>query len=148
MRNKIFASMLALPLLAALSAVSAQAPTDPVLGKWKTIDDETGKAMSITEVYRTKNGAIAAKVVEMLDPAKQNCDKCDGEDKGKPIAGMMVFWDMKQVDGVWGGGQGFKPSAGEHFKVKSVKAIEGGKKLEITGCKLIFCRSATWVRAD
>ncbi|UHQ18643.1 DUF2147 domain-containing protein [Lysobacter sp. KIS68-7] len=148
MRNKLFASMLALPLLAALSAVSAQTAPDPVLGKWKTIDDETGKAMSITEVYRTKNGSIAAHVVEMLDPAKQNCDECDGADKGKPIAGMMVFWDMKQVDGVWGGGQGFKPSAGEHFKVKSVKAIEGGKKLEITGCKLIFCRSATWVRAD
>ncbi|HKN79527.1 MAG TPA: DUF2147 domain-containing protein [Lysobacter sp.] len=148
MRNKFFASvLLALPLLAALSAVSAQAP-DPVLGKWRTIDDETGKPMSITEVYRTKNGAIAAKVVEMLDPARQNCDKCDGADKGKPIAGMLVFWDMKQDDGVWGGGQGFKPSAGEHFKVKSVKAVEGGKKLEITGCKFVFCRTAHWERVE
>ena len=61
MRNKFFASvLLALPLLAALSAVSAQGP-DPVLGKWRTIDDETGKPMSITEVYRTKSGRASCR---------------------------------------------------------------------------------------
>ena len=147
MRTKFFASVLAMPLLAAVFAASAQTP-DPVIGKWKTFDDETGKAMSITEVYRTKNGGIAAKVVETLNKPNATCDKCDGADKGKPIAGMLVFWDMKQEDGVWGGGQGFKPSAGEHFKVKSVKAVEGGKKLEITGCKFVFCRTAHWERVE
>ena len=62
MRINFFASVLALPLLAVTFAATAQTP-DPVLGKWKTFDDETGKAMSVTEVYRTKNGSIAAKVV-------------------------------------------------------------------------------------
>ena len=55
--------------------------------------------------------------------------------KNKPIDGMVVLWDLKQTDGVWGGGKGFKPSTGDSFKVKSVKLIDGGKKLEITGCK-------------
>ena len=147
MRNKFFATVLALPLLAAVFAATAQSP-DPVLGKWKTFDDETGKAMSITEVYRTKNGGIAAKVVETLNKPNATCDKCDGKDKGKPIQGMLVFWDVQQEDGTWGGGRGFKPSTGDSFKAKSIKLVEGGTKLEVTGCKAIFCRTATWVRTN
>ena len=145
MRNKFFATALALPLLAAVFAATAQSP-DPVLGKWKTFDDETGKAMSITEVYRTKNGGIAAKVVETLNKPDATCDKCDGKDKGKPIIGMLVFWDVKQEEGTWGGGRGFKPSTGDSFRVKSIKLVDGGNKLEITGCKLMFCRQAHWTR--
>ena len=144
MRIKLFAILLA---SAAAFAASAQT-TDPVIGKWKTFDDETGEAMSITEIYRTKTGSIAAKVVETLNKPNATCDKCSGDKKGKPVAGMMVFWDMKQEDGVWGGGKGFKPSTGDSFKVKSVKVVEGGKKLEITGCKLVFCRTATWERVE
>ena len=146
MRIKMFACLLALPLMASAFAASAQ--NDSLIGKWKTFDDESGKAMSITEVYQTKNGAIAAKVVETLDRPNGTCDKCSGDKKGKPVAGMMVFWDMEQEDGVWGGGKGFKPSTGDSFKVKSVKLVEGGKKLEITGCKLMFCREARWERVE
>ena len=145
MRTKIFATLLALPLLATAFAASAQ---DSYVGKWKTFDDETHKPMSITEVYETKNGAIAAKVVESLNKPDATCDECSGDKKGKPVAGMMVFWDMKKIDGGWGGGKGFKPSTGDSFKVKSVKLVEGGKKMEITGCKLMFCRTATWERVN
>jgi hypothetical protein len=145
MRTKLLASVLAMPLLGVLFAATAQTP-DPTIGKWKTFDDETGKAMSITEVYRTKSGSIAAKVVETLNKPNALCEKCDGKDKGKPIIGMMVFWDMKQEDGVWGGGRGFKPSTGDSFKVKSVKVTNGGKTLEVTGCKLMFCRTGKWER--
>ena len=148
MRNKLLATLLAMPLLGIAFAAASQTAADPVIGKWKTFDDETGKAMSITEVYRTKNGGIAAKVVETLNKPNATCDKCDGADKGKPVTGMLVFWDVKQTDGVWGGGQGFKPSAGEHFKVKSVKASADGKHLEITGCKFVFCRTGKWERTD
>ena len=147
MRTNFIATVLAMPLLAAVFAASAQTP-DPVIGKWKTFDDETGKAMSITEVYRTKNGGIAAKVVETLNKPNAACEKCSGDQKGKPIIGMMVFWDMKQTDGVWGGGKGFKPSSGDHFKVKSVKATPDGKHLVITGCKLMFCREGKWEKVN
>ena len=147
MRIKFIASVLAMPLLAAVFAASAQTP-DPVIGKWKTFDDETGKAMSITEVYRTKNGGIAAKVVETLNKPNATCDECDGEDKGKPVAGMLVFWDVKQENGAWVGGKGFKPSTGDHFKVKSIKATADGKHLEVTGCKLVFCRTGKWEKVN
>jgi hypothetical protein len=37
-----------------------------VLGKWKTIDDETGETKSIVEIYE-KSGKIYGKVIEILD---------------------------------------------------------------------------------
>ena len=135
-------------LLAAVSfSASAQNPTSPV-GKWKTLDDKTGKAMTITEVYEAKNGTLAAKIVENLGlPA--TCSDCSGPHKGKPMVGMVTLWNLKaNKDGTWGGGNGYKPSEDTSFKAKTVKLADGGNKLEVTGCKSIFCRTATWVRAD
>jgi len=140
MRKTLFA----LALLTVSFSALAQSP----IGRWKTIDDETGKPMTITEVYQAKNGTLAAKVVEALDPAAATCRKCSGDKKGKPTVGMPVLWNLKPDGQNWGGGQGFKPSTGDSFKVKSVKLVDGGNKLEITGCKLMFCRSAHWVKVN
>lgn len=148
MRIKLLSLLFALPLLAMSTAAFTQASSNPLIGRWKTFDDETGKAMSITEVYATKSGGLAAKVVETLNKPNAVCTECTGAQKNKPIAGMLVLWDLKQTDGVWGGGKGFKPSTGDSFKVKTVKLIDGGNKLEITGCKLMFCRSANWTRVN
>ena len=144
MRNTAFATLLALPLLAASLAASAQ---ESPLGRWKTLDDKTGKPMTITEVYMAKNGTMAAKIVENLGlPA--TCTTCSGEYKGKPVVGMVTLWNLKDKKGVWSDGNGYKPSEDTKFKAKSVKLVDGGKKLEVTGCKAIFCRTATWVRVN
>ena len=146
MRKIILAATLASIASLAFS-VSAQDHSSP-LGKWKTLDDKTGKAMTITEVYEAKNGTLAAKIVENLGmPA--TCEGCSGVNKGKPFVGIVTVWNMKaNKDGSWGGGNGYKPSEDTSFKAKSMKLIDGGNKLEITGCKAIFCRTATWVRAN
>lgn len=139
-------SLFALALMSVTFAATAQ--TSPV-GRWKTIDDETGKTMTITEVYPAKNGTLAAKVVEAIDAKAATCSKCSGARKGKPTTGMVVLWDLKPAGNGWGNGQGFKPSTGDSFKVKSVQLVDNGQKLEITGCKMSFlCRTATWHRAD
>ncbi len=144
MRNTAFATLLALPLLAASLAASAQ---ESPLGRWKTLDDKTGQPMTITEVYMAKNGTMAAKIVENLGlPA--TCTTCSGEYKGKPVVGMVTLWNLKDKKGVWSDGNGYKPSEDTKFKAKSVKLVDGGKKLEVTGCKAIFCRTATWVRVN
>ena len=124
----------------------AQATTSPV-GKWKTLDDKTGKVMTITEVYLAKNGTLAAKIVENLGlPA--TCANCSGDYKGKPTVGLMTLWNLKDKKGVWSDGNGYKPSEDTRFKAKSVKLVDGGNKLEVTGCKAMFCRTATWVRVN
>ena len=127
-------------------AASAQTNTSPV-GKWKTLDDKTGKVMTITEVYLAKNGTLAAKIVENLGlPA--TCANCSGDYKGKPTVGLMTLWNLKDKKGVWSDGNGYKPSEDTRFKAKSVKVVDGGNKLEVTGCKAMFCRTATWVRVN
>lgn len=142
MRKIILAGLLASVAFAA----TAQNNTSP-LGKWKTLDDKTGKPMTVTEVYMAKNGTMAARIVENLGlPA--TCANCSGEHKGKPTVGMLTLWNLKEKNGVWGGGDGYKPSEDTKFKAKSIKVIDGGKKLEVTGCKAIFCRTATWVRVN
>ncbi|WP_133480149.1 DUF2147 domain-containing protein [Cognatilysobacter segetis] len=130
---------LALPLL-------ASAADNSPIGRWKTLDDETGKVMTIAEVYQAQNGKLAAKIVEAVDPSAATCTKCDGAKKGKSTVGMPILWNLSPVNGGWGGGEGYKPSAGMGFKAKSVKLVDGGNKLEVTGCKLFICKTATWVR--
>lgn len=141
MRIKLFVLILGLLPLAAF------AQNSPV-GKWKTLDDKTGKAMSLTEVYVAKDGTYAAKVLETLDRPNGVCTECSGKDKNKPVAGMMVFWGVKKTADGGEGGSGFKPSSGESFKVKTIKLVDGGNKLEVTGCKFVFCRTGTWQRAE
>ncbi len=139
--------ILAVALASVAFSASAQDLTSPI-GKWKTLDDKTGKQMTLTEVYEAKNGTLAAKIIENLGQPPI-CDTCSGVHKGKPVVGMVTVWNMKaEKDGTWGGGNGYKPSEDTSFKAKSMKLIDGGNKLEVTGCKAIFCRTATWVRAN
>ena len=134
-------------LLAAVSfSASAQNPASPI-GKWKTLDDKTGKAMTITEVYEAKNGTLAAKITENLGlPA--TCAECSGEYKGKPTVGIVTLWNLKPMDGGWGGGNGYKPSEDRSFKARSITLVDGGRKLEVKGCVAFFCRTATWIRVE
>ena len=144
MRNKLLATLLALPLLGvSLSAAAADAT-----GRWKTIDNETGKAKSIVEISRAPNGSLNGRIVELLNPSKPNpvCDKCKDDRKGKPITGMEIIRGMKP-DGAnaWSGGTILKPDEGKVSKSK-MQLLDGGKKLEVSGCVAFICKEQVWVR--
>jgi uncharacterized protein (DUF2147 family) len=145
MRNTLFASLLALPLaLASMQAIAA----DSVVGRWKTIDGETGKPKSIVEITQAPNGVISGHIVELLNPSKPNpvCDKCKDDRKNKPITGMEIIRGMKaEGDGAYSGGTILKPDEGKVYKSK-MELIEGGKKLEVSGCIAFICKSQTWLR--
>lgn len=139
-----------IPLIAlatALAAIALPASAGDPSGRWKTLDDETGRPMSVVEVSTT-GGKLSARVVETLNEPNAKCTECSGADKNKPVIGMRVLWDLTLKNGVWSNGSGFKPSTGDGFKARSVVPSADGRTLEITGCKLMFCRTARWVRAD
>jgi len=144
MRKMILTAVLASLSFAATAQHSATSP----VGKWKTLDDKTGKVMTISEVYEAKNGTLAAKIVEAVGvPA--TCTTCSGQHQNKPTVGIVTLWNLKaNKDGTWGGGNGYKPSEDRNFTAKSVKLVDGGKKLEVKGCVAFICRTATWVRVD
>ena len=138
--------ILAATLASIAFSASAQNASSPI-GKWKTLDDETGKAMTITEVYEAKNGTLAAKITENLGlPA--TCSECSAPYKGKPFVGIVTLSNLKaNKDGSWSG-SGYKPSKDTSSKAKTVRLTDGGKKLEVTGCKSVFCKTAVWVRVN
>ncbi|MEB2110160.1 DUF2147 domain-containing protein [Xanthomonas campestris pv. campestris] len=148
MRKTFKTLIVALPLAAA--SLLAQAADSPV-GRWKTIDDETGKPKSVVQIEQVANGTLSGKVVEILQSnhgPNPTCDKCDGALKGKPIKGMTILWGLKP-DGtaVWGGGSVLDPAKGKTYKAK-ITLTEGGKKLQMRGYVGIEAlgRTQTWVR--
>src|SRR5690606_29529136 len=94
MRKTLLAGLIAVPLMA-LAAVASAA--DPVVGRWKTIDGETGKPKSYVEITQAANGTLNGRIVELINPTKPNpaCDKCKDDRKGKPITGMEIIRGMK-----------------------------------------------------
>ncbi|WP_369939469.1 DUF2147 domain-containing protein [Xanthomonas medicagonis] len=149
MRTTFKTLMLALPL--SVAAFVAQAADTSPVGRWQTIDDETGKPKSIVQIEQAANGTLNGKVVEILQSnhgPNPMCDKCDGAQKGKPIKGMTILWGLKP-DGtaVWSGGSVLDPAKGKTYKAK-VTLTDGGKKLQMRGYIGIEAlgRTQTWIR--
>lgn len=139
MKNTI--ATFALTVFAAM-AIQAQSVT----GKWKTIDDETGKAKSIVEISE-RDGKMYGKVVEILTDKKDaKCDKCPGSDKGKPIKGLTIIKGLKKDGSEYSGGTITDPSSGKEYKC--VIKLNGTEKLDVRGYIGIQAlgRTQTWVR--
>src|SRR5690606_4593655 len=89
-----------------IGSMSAQS----VIGKWKTIDDETGKPKSIVEITE-KDGKIYGKVIEILTENKTAiCTKCSGSNKDKPIKGLTIINGLKKDGSEYNGGKILDPS--------------------------------------
>ena len=103
-----------------------------VIGKWKTIDDQTGEPKSIVEVF-SKSGKIYAKVVEVLDLAHKNslCHKCSGEDKNKPILGLTIIKGLSKEGSEYNSGEILDPKNGKLYKCSL--SLESNDKLKIRG---------------
>lgn len=128
-------------------AMIFNAQSQNVLGRWKTVDDETGQAKSIVEVYE-KGGKIYGKVVEILraEHKKDICTKCEGADKNKPILGMIIINGLKKEDSEYNGGTILDPENGK--KYKCYIALESPDKLKLRGYigLSIMGRTQYWTR--
>ena len=146
MRKTFKTLLLALPLcVAALSANAA----DSAVGRWKTIDDKTGKVKSIVEIAQASNGTLSGKVVDILQSDKGPnpvCSDCSGANKDKPVKGMTILWNLKSDGaGSWSGGTILDPANGKTYKSK-MKLQTGGTRLDVSGCVAFICRAQTWQR--
>jgi uncharacterized protein (DUF2147 family) len=103
-----------------------------ILGKWKTIDDETGEAKSVVEVF-SKSGKIYAKVVEALDLVHKNslCQKCAGEDKNQPVLGLIIIKGLLKDGSEYNSGEILEPKSGKLYKC--VLSLESKDKLKVRG---------------
>lgn len=137
-------------LLAALLAIPAIASAQhAALGRWRTVDDNTGKPRSIVEVYDAGNGTINARVLRVLDPAKPDpvCDKCEGTRRGMPVVGMVIAWNLRPKGTRLDGGSILDPDNGKVYSVR-MTPVAGGEKLEVRGFLGVawLGRTQVWLR--
>lgn len=121
-----------------------------VFGKWKTIDDRTGKPKGIIKIYE-KDGMMYGHVLEILEEGKEDakCIKCDGELKDKPVLGMEIITAAKEnKDGEWKGKRLFDPEQGMTFRCKIWLNPDNTNELKVRGYLAFIYRTQTWIRVD
>jgi uncharacterized protein (DUF2147 family) len=132
-----------------LNLAPASLPASPV-GRWKTVDDSTGKVKSIVAI-REENGKLYGTIEELFDPPVPHptCYLCTGDLKDRPLVGLQILWDFVP-DGVqWSGGQVLDPETGKIYRA-SIALEDGGKKLRLHGYFLVTLlgRTEHWLRAE
>lgn len=137
-------------LLTLLFAIPAFAENMTVVGKWRTIDDETGKPKSVVEI--TRDGDVfSGKIIQLINPSEPNplCKECPGDKANKPIEGMEIIWGLHEtkVGQEWGDGKIMDPKNGKVYKCR-LRPQDNGQKLEVRGFIgfSLLGRSQTWLR--
>lgn len=136
----------ALVFLAASALWSLHAEQTPV-GRWKTIDDKTGKPKAIVVIYE-ENGRLFGRVEATLDPnAKKICDLCKDERKNQPIVGMVILRGLTAHGDEYSGGDILDPDNGSVYRCK-IRLQNGGNELSVRGFIgfSLLGRSQRWTR--
>jgi uncharacterized protein (DUF2147 family) len=144
--KQISSNILIIIILLSVSISSAQS----VFGKWKTIDDRTGKPKGLIEIYK-KDGMMYGKIIDILEEGKEEfiCEKCDGDMQGKSVMGMNIIKKgKKNEDQEWKGKYLFDPEQAMTFRFKIWLNPENSDELKVRGYLAFIYRTQTWVRAE
>lgn len=117
-------------------------------GKWKTIDDETGKAKSIVEIFKKSDGKYYGKIQQLLSPPENNnCVKCTDDRKNKPLVGMEIIRGLKKDGNEFTGGTITDPKTGKTYKCTITR---DGTKLNVRGYVgfSLIGRTQTWHKVN
>lgn len=118
-------------LLFGLTALSAQ---NQFTGKWTTIDDKTGEAAGLVEIYKADDGLYYGKLVDTF-----------GEDKS--AVGTMIVRGMKYEEGKLTGGKVYDPDSDKIYYC-TIKYDAKKKELNLRGSldkRGLLGRTQTWV---
>ncbi len=132
-----------------LQASDSSAGLTPV-GRWRTVDDKTGKPRSIVKIWE-ENGQLFGLVEQSLNPerAGRRCDKCTDERKDQPIVGMVIIRRLKKDGDEYTGGDILDPDNGKIYRCK-LRLKEPGNVLSVRGYlgAALFGRSQEWTRVS
>ena len=131
-----------------ITVISISAHAQTVLGKWKTIDDESGEPKSVVEIFE-RGGKVYGRVIKLFrKPGEEQdpvCKECDEDDPRyqKKVIGMEIMRNMVKDGEEYSGGDVLDP---ENGKVYRGKLWLEGKDLKLRGYVGPFYRTQTWVR--
>ncbi len=129
--------------------ISQSISSQTVLGKWKTVDDETGEEKSIVEIYQ-ENGKVFGKIIEIFDTTKRDlpCTFCTGEDYNQPVLGLNIIKGMEKYGGVFKKGTVTNPEDGKVYDCRIKLDDDDPNRLQLRGYIAFFYRTQYWIRAD
>ena len=113
-------------------------------GVWETFDNKRNKAMSHVQVYK-QDGKLYGKVVKVLDNTYTTCTRCSGDDKNKPVVGMMVIRGLENKGKKWEKDDGIlDPISG--LIIDGEVWMDGPDKLKVKGTWGFLSDTQTWTR--
>ena len=133
-------------LLILLSLSTNCLSQDNILGKWTTIDDDSGEARSIVEIVE-RGSKVFGKIVRLYPAPGEDpdpvCDQCPEEDAryNKKIIGLEIIQDMKWSEKELADGSILDPESGKMYQCKIW--LEGSD-LKVRGYWGPFFRTQTW----
>ncbi len=118
-----------------------------VVGRWKSVDDETGKAKSIIEIYK-KGNKYYGKIVKLLNEPDGICRTCTTKYKNKNIEGLVILTDLEKDDDEYNGGDIMDPKNGKSYSCY-IK-LESANKLKVRGYMgfSLLGRTQYWYRVE
>lgn len=133
----------------AICLLSAPVIGQDIFGSWKTIDDNTGEAKSIVQIYKD-NGKVYGRVTEILNPDRRDavCGQCEGEDKNKPVQGLVILRGLEKDGNQYNGGRILDPESGNLYKC--YLELEDPDKLKVRGYigMAMIGRTQYWQRVE
>jgi len=121
-----------------------------IIGKWKTIDDETNEAKSVVEIVE-RNGKAYGRIIKLFRALNEDpdplCSECPKDDKryNKKVLGMEIILDMTPDEEGYSGGTILDPKVG---KIYRCKLWADGNNLKVRGYWGPFYRTQTWDRYE
>ena len=125
--------------------ISCSVSGQNITGKWKTIDDKTGKDKSHVEIYE-KDGKFYGKVIHIIDPLKREkvCSECNGVKKNKKVIGMVIIESLLRDGDYYENGTILDPDNGKIYDCKIW--VDGNGDMQVRGYLGWFFRTQTWLK--
>ncbi|HRK55541.1 MAG TPA: DUF2147 domain-containing protein [Cyclobacteriaceae bacterium] len=121
-----------------------------IIGKWKTIDDETNEAKSVVEITE-RNGKVYGQIIKLFRAPNEDqdplCSECPKDDirYNRKVLGMDIILDMTPDEDGYSSGTILDPEEG---KIYRCRLWVEGKKLKVRGYWGPFYRTQTWARYE
>jgi uncharacterized protein (DUF2147 family) len=135
-------------ILAVLFVARLAAAADSPVGRWKPVNEKTGKVESEVEIYE-QGGKVFGKIVGLTEPNEDGkpkvCKKCSGADKDKPVLGLVIIKGLSPSGDRYKGGTITDPEDGKVYRAEIW--VEDGT-LKVRGYIMFFYRTQTWLKAN
>ena len=132
-----FWTILGLILCVNCAALAAE----DIAGVWKTVDDETGQAKSLVQIY-----PYQVKFYGRFIKLFKNKEKTAVGIQGNPkILGLDIIWDMQDKGDKWKSGRILDPTKG---KIYACEIWRSGNQLIVRGKIGPFGRNQIWIQDE